>query len=105
MLAEGQPAAGSTPLRVLSIGLLVLAAALATYTRADADLWGHVRFGLDTLGTRTLTSVDPYSFTQDKPWVNHEWLSEADDEGRVSRTAARPVSCCSRRPCSSLHSR
>src|SRR5262245_15448029 len=25
---------------------------------------------------RALTSTDPYSFTQDIPWVNHEWLSE-----------------------------
>lgn len=53
-----------------------LAFMLATVTRADADLWGHLRFGLDTLRHRRLTSVDPYSFTQDKSWVNHEWLSE-----------------------------
>ena len=53
-----------------------LAFMLATVTRADADLWGHLRFGLDILRDRRLTSVDPYSFTQDKPWLNHEWLSE-----------------------------
>jgi hypothetical protein len=35
-----------------------------------------VRFGLDTLHTRTLATVDPYSFTQDRLWLNHEWLSE-----------------------------
>src|SRR5262249_12802145 len=29
-----------------------------------------------TLAARHLTAVDPYSFTQDIPWVNHEWLSE-----------------------------
>jgi hypothetical protein len=45
-------------------------------THADPDLWGHVRFGLDILRDRTLTTVDPYSFTQDIPWTNHEWLSE-----------------------------
>jgi hypothetical protein len=45
-------------------------------TVADPDLWGHVRFGLDIIRDRALTSVDPYSFTQDVPWVNHEWLSE-----------------------------
>jgi hypothetical protein len=28
------------------------------------------------LADHTLPSVDPYSFTQDVPWVNHEWLSE-----------------------------
>jgi len=45
-------------------------------TKADPDLWGHLRFGLDILDTASLPSIDPYSFTQDRPWVNHEWLSE-----------------------------
>jgi hypothetical protein len=60
-----------------SFGVGFLFAALATVTRVDADLWGHLRFGLDSIAERGLTAVDPYSFTQDKPWVNHEWLSEA----------------------------
>jgi hypothetical protein len=59
---------------VLAISLVVFAG--ATVTRTDADLWGHLRFGLDTILTRTLPTVDPYSFTQDTPWINHEWLSE-----------------------------
>jgi hypothetical protein len=54
-----------------------LALILLSATGTDPDLWGHVRFGLDFLHTRALPSIDPYSFTQDKPWVNHEWLSEA----------------------------
>lgn len=54
-----------------------LAALLVTATRADPDLWGHLRFGLDFLKTHQLPVLDPYSFTQDRPWVNHEWLSEA----------------------------
>src|SRR5262245_15610964 len=45
-------------------------------TEADPDLWGHVRFGLDTLSTGRLTTTDPYSYTSDIPWLNHEWLSE-----------------------------
>ena len=57
-------------------GLLALACGLALVTRADADLWGHLRFGLDMIDTGQLTSDDPYSFTQDIPWTNHEWLSE-----------------------------
>jgi hypothetical protein len=56
---------------------VAVAAVLLTPTYADVDLWGHVRFGLDWLSTRALPSVDPYSFTQDRPWINHEWLSEA----------------------------
>jgi hypothetical protein len=35
-----------------------------------------VRFGIDILTTGELPDVDPYSFTQDRPWTNHEWLSE-----------------------------
>ena len=60
----------------ISLALSMIAAALALVTRADADLWGHLRFGLDLLRDRYLSYYDPYSFTQDKPWVSHEWLSE-----------------------------
>ena len=35
-----------------------------------------MRFGLDLLASRTLHTADPYSFTADRPWVNHEWLAE-----------------------------
>src|SRR6185369_11377240 len=45
-------------------------------TNADPDLWGHLRFGLDALATHGLTTIDPYSYTSDIPWLNHEWLSE-----------------------------
>jgi hypothetical protein len=50
---------------------------LITQTVADADLWGHLRFGLDLLRTHRLPQWDSYSFTADRMWVNHEWLSEA----------------------------
>jgi hypothetical protein len=43
---------------------------------ADPDLWGHLRFGLDTLAAGHVSTSDPYSYTSDMPWVNHEWLSE-----------------------------
>ena len=56
------------------------AAAVAVFVacswRVDPDLWGHLRFGLDAIRDRQLESVDPYSFTSDVPWINHEWLSE-----------------------------
>jgi hypothetical protein len=45
-------------------------------TNADPDLWGHLRFGLDALASGRLTTIDPYSYTSDIPWLNHEWLSE-----------------------------
>jgi len=66
--------------RVLTSGPLIVAVAVAlpimVRTVADPDLWGHTRFGLDMLATHTLPRDDPYSFTQDVPWINHEWLSE-----------------------------
>jgi hypothetical protein len=63
--------------RPLNLAGIILVFVAAMSSRADADLWGHVRFGLDTLHAGHLTAVDPYSFTQDTPWINHEWLSEA----------------------------
>ena len=44
-------------------------------TWADPDLWGHLRFGADILRDG-LPRADPYSFTSDIPWINHEWLAE-----------------------------
>jgi hypothetical protein len=42
--------------------------------QADPDLWGHLKMGLDLLEHGTLSTTDPYSFTQDIPFTNHEWL-------------------------------
>ena len=64
------------PLKVITFAVACVASAAAATTRADPDLWGHTRFGLDTLATWALPADDPYSFTQDTPWINHEWLSE-----------------------------
>jgi len=72
------------PLRAPRCSLLDIAAlmvplwlvVLASHTTADADLWGHLRFGLDFLASKGLPAADPYSFTSDLAWVNHEWLSE-----------------------------
>jgi hypothetical protein len=56
---------------------LIGAAVGATTTFADPDLWGHVRFGLDMIADgRVRHTVEPYAFTDDQPWVNHEWMSE-----------------------------
>lgn len=62
--------------RILGIIVALIVAPAVVRTTADPDLWGHLRFGLDMLETRTLPLDDPYSFTQDIPWINHEWLSE-----------------------------
>jgi hypothetical protein len=49
---------------------------IVTFTSADPDLWGHVRFGTDILRDGTIHQVDTYSFASDRPWVNHEWAAE-----------------------------
>jgi hypothetical protein len=56
--------------------VIAIAAVVATSTLADPDLWGHVRFGGDIAATGSLRSDDSYSFTSDRQWINHEWLSE-----------------------------
>ena len=38
---------------------------------------GHVRYGLDFLETWSLPSMIPTPSRRIRPWVNHEWLSEA----------------------------
>lgn len=48
---------------------------LMARTSADPDLWGHVRFGSDIL-SNGIHKSEPYSFTSDIPWINHEWLAE-----------------------------
>jgi len=60
-------------LRVACAAVLI---AVMTQTRADPDLFGHVRFGHDIIAARSAHLVDRYSFTSDRPWINHEWLSE-----------------------------
>jgi hypothetical protein len=47
-----------------------------SFTSADPDLWGHVRFGLDILRDANVHQVDAYSFASDRAWVNHEWGAE-----------------------------
>jgi len=62
--------------RLLIAALLAVVLAVLSHTRADPDLWGHIRFGYDTVAARAIVHADPYSFTSDIPWINHEWLAE-----------------------------
>lgn len=62
----------------------VVALVLATFafvfslTKADPDLWGHLKFGQDLWRTGQIVRADSYSYlTGDRPWINHEWLTEA----------------------------
>ena len=58
------------------IGLALVLATATIGTPADADLWGHITFGRDILATGQIIQADAYAFTSDRPWINHEWLSE-----------------------------
>lgn len=67
--------------RLMHASMVLLAAALLCFvlipTKADNDLWGHLRFGLDMLQSHVIPTVDPYSYTQPNgAWIDHEWLSE-----------------------------
>jgi hypothetical protein len=57
---------------------LLLAVAVGDYfTFADADVWGHIRFGQGMLKAGHLILYDPYSYSAPGHlWRNHEWLSE-----------------------------
>lgn len=67
------------PFWEISITLLVFATliTLTSRTFVDADLWGHLQFGLDNLAAGQISQVDPYSYLSfGQHWINHEWLSE-----------------------------
>ena len=61
---------------LLRAALVTVVLAVLAHTQADPDLWGHIRFGRDIIESRAIPSLDPYSFTSDRAWVNHEWLAE-----------------------------
>jgi hypothetical protein len=64
------------PALLIRAGLVILIAGAAVGTPADADLWGHLTFGGDIVSSGAVVQADRYSFTSDRPWLNHEWLSE-----------------------------
>ncbi len=66
----------ANPAHAVRIALLLVAVAALVRTSAAPDLWGHVRFGGDIVAARSVPRIDPYSFTSDREWVNHEWLAE-----------------------------
>jgi hypothetical protein len=80
-LARVAEMTGSHPARPLGLGPVFLLAGFClywfSYTIADPDLWGHLRFGQDILRTGAIIQNDTYSYrTGGHPWINHEWLSE-----------------------------
>jgi hypothetical protein len=60
--------------RLVIWSLAIVLAGQAAAGVTESDIWGHTAIGLDTLAAGHLLRVDPYSFTHDQPWINHEWL-------------------------------
>jgi hypothetical protein len=73
---------------LLRVACAAVLAAVLTQTRADPDLFGHIRFGHDIVAARSAHLVDRYSFTSDRPWINHEWLSEVVMYGAYNAAGA-----------------
>jgi hypothetical protein len=65
-----------TAARLLPLATLFVLTCFLASTSADADLFGHLTFGRDIVRVHAVHANDPYSFTSDRPWVNHEWLGE-----------------------------
>ena len=66
-----------------SLGFILFAAILLAVLRnastvlSEADLFWHLKTGLDILNTGHLPTVDAYSWThQGEPWIAKEWLSQ-----------------------------
>ena len=66
----------STLLALVRGAVMGVATAVALQLSSDPDLWGHLRSGQDFLSTLTIPSSDVYSFTSDRVWINHEWLTD-----------------------------
>ena len=77
-MVSSTPSDRQSPVLALVSGAVMgIATAVALQLSSDPDLWGHLRYGQDFLSTRAVPSGDVYSFTSDRPWINHEWLTEA----------------------------
>ena len=64
------------PRLLMRVAVLTVLLVAVTRTTTDPDLWGHVLFGRDIVSGRAVPIADPYAFTGDQPWVNHEYLAE-----------------------------
>ena len=73
------PRASRISWQSLAIAAVVMSATLYrfSFTVADPDLWGHVKFGETIWKAGRVAMPDPFSYlTAGRPWLDHEWLSE-----------------------------
>jgi hypothetical protein len=67
----------STAVIVVATLAAILAIVCVAHGISDADYFWHVTVGKLVADTRTVPSVDPFSFTWGgQPWTPHEWLGE-----------------------------
>ncbi len=64
--------------RRCAIATLILSCGVAlTLNLADPDLWGHVKYGQELLGSGKLPVTSTHTYTaQGYPWINHENFAE-----------------------------
>ena len=82
------------PPAVLSSLVLLVLGILLTLSKglADPDYFWHIATGNLILDSGRIPSVDPFSLTwQGRPWVLHEWLSEALMTALVRAIGALPT--------------
>jgi hypothetical protein len=62
--------------RGVLLAVVLAAGGALSFNEVDPDLWGHVRYGRDTL-RHGLSATTTYSYlAQGYPWINHEILAE-----------------------------
>ncbi|MBI5573465.1 MAG: hypothetical protein HY919_02785 [Elusimicrobia bacterium] len=48
-----------------------------SFSMADPDYWGHIKFGQTIYETKSIPKTNNFSYTASGlKWINHEWLSE-----------------------------
>jgi CDP-diglyceride synthetase len=92
-VAEPATAAASSSklLDRLVLAVVWLSCAIAiSPNNAEADLWGHVRYGQDALAAGALPRFASYTYTAvGHPWINHENLAELTF-GAIASVAGGP---------------
>lgn len=57
--------------------LLISAAVFLSFSMADPDYWGHIKFGQTIYEAKSIPKTDNFSYTASGlKWLNHEWFSE-----------------------------
>jgi len=64
------------PNRVGSVVFLLAAGLFCLRQVSGFDVFWYLRAGDEMLGRQSLLGTDPFSYTSNRAWMNHEWLAE-----------------------------